>query len=40
MAWQVGAPSEVATLLEEIGRERCAAASAGGEVGGLDPQPD
>jgi hypothetical protein len=29
----------VATLLEEIGRERCAAASAGGEVG-LDPELD
>lgn len=40
MAWQVGAPSEVATLLEEIGRERCAAASAGGEVVGMDPELD
>ena len=39
MAWQVGAPPEVATLLEEIGRERCAAAAAGGEVG-LDPELD
>jgi hypothetical protein len=37
--WQVGAPPEVATLLEEIGRESCAAASAGGEVG-LDPELD
>ena len=37
--WQVGTPPEVATLLEEIGRERCAAASAGGEVG-LDPELD
>ncbi|EES18954.1 homeobox protein knotted-1-like 10 [Sorghum bicolor] len=36
---KVGAPPEVATLLEEIGRERCAAASAGGEVG-LDPELD
>jgi len=39
LAWQVGAPPEVATLLEEIGRERCAAAAAGGEVG-LDPELD
>ena len=42
MIWrvvQVGAPPEVATLLEEIGRERSAAASAGGEVG-LDPELD
>ncbi|PWZ16051.1 Homeobox protein knotted-1-like 1 [Zea mays] len=37
---KVGAPSEVATLLEEIGRERCAAASAGGEVVGMDPELD
>ena len=37
--WQVGATPEVATLLEEIGLERCAAASAGGEVG-LDPELD
>ncbi|PAN17067.1 hypothetical protein GQ55_3G099900 [Panicum hallii var. hallii] len=36
---KVGAPPEVATLLEEIGRERCAAAAAGGEVG-LDPELD
>ncbi|CAL4895872.1 unnamed protein product [Urochloa decumbens] len=38
-AWQVGAPPEVATLLEEIGRERCAAAAAGGEAG-PDPELD
>ncbi|GJM94488.1 hypothetical protein PR202_ga11135 [Eleusine coracana subsp. coracana] len=36
---KVGAPPEVAALLEEIGRERCAAASAAGEVG-LDPELD
>ncbi|KAF8762727.1 hypothetical protein HU200_009264 [Digitaria exilis] len=36
---KVGAPPEVATLLEEIGRERCAAAAAGGEVG-MDPELD
>jgi hypothetical protein len=35
----VGAPPEVATLLEEIGRERRAAAAAGGEVG-VDPELD
>jgi hypothetical protein len=38
-SWQVGAPPEVAALLEEIGRERCAATSAAGEVG-LDPELD
>jgi hypothetical protein len=37
--WQVGAPPEVASLLEEIGRERCAASAAAGEVG-LDPELD
>ncbi|CAN6326577.1 unnamed protein product [Urochloa humidicola] len=36
---KVGAPPEVATLLEEIGRERGAAAAAGGEVG-PDPELD
>ncbi|CAL5097146.1 unnamed protein product [Urochloa decumbens] len=36
---KVGAPPEVATLLEEIGRERCAAAAAGGEAG-PDPELD
>ncbi|CAN6336202.1 unnamed protein product [Urochloa humidicola] len=36
---KVGAPPEVATLLEDIGRERGAAAAAGGDVG-PDPELD